>query len=175
MLLQIIGDAADGVGEAAGEVLLAVAVQIHGVAAIAAGHELRNADGAGVRTLQSQGVDARVARVQQVVLQFAAEEFGARRVVEGERGERIDDAVAAGVAAVHRFHADDGDDDFFGHAIEGGGARERLALPLAEFDARLDALAREKQRAIGLPGLRARLGGRGDRCDDGGLEAGVAE
>ena len=47
---------------------------------------------------------------QQELLELAAEEFLARRVVEGERRERIEHAVAAGVAPVVRLDAEDGHD-----------------------------------------------------------------
>ena len=53
---------------------------------------------------------------QQELLELAAEVRGALRVVEGQRGQRVDHPEAAGVAPVDGFHADDRDHDLLGHA-----------------------------------------------------------
>jgi hypothetical protein len=91
-MLQEAGDAADGVGGALAQVDAVVAVEIDGIVALAARHELRDAHGAGVGALDVERADAVFARQQQELLEFAAEKFGARRVIEGQRGERFEDA-----------------------------------------------------------------------------------
>ena len=63
-------------------------------------------------------------RKQQELFEFAAKEFRARRVVEGEGGECVEHAVVAGIAPVQRFDADDRDDHLFRHAELGARPRE---------------------------------------------------
>ena len=82
--------------------------------------------------------------------------IAARRIVERERRERIEHAVAARDAAVQRFDADDGDDVFRRHAALGGDALEGLAVLLPELHAVGDALLGEEALAI-LPPRRARF------------------
>ena len=152
--------AADHVGCAAAQVHPAVTVEVHGVPQDAAGHELRYADGAGVRTLLAQHVDGLLPAMQQVIFQFAAKIIGARRVVEGQRRQGIDDAEAAHVAAIHRFHPDDGDNDLLGHAIDLRGTLQRLGVLLVEPSARFDACGIDEARTVRLPGALRGLGGR---------------
>ena len=105
-----------------------VAVEVHRVPARAARHELRDADRAGIRALHRKDVEAVVARKQQVLLELAAEEARARRIVEGERGEGVDHAEATGVAAVVGLDADDGDHEFRRHAEIALGAPQAVRL-----------------------------------------------
>ena len=93
--------------------------------------------------------EALIAREQHVLLQLAAKEGGSPRIVERERCQRVDHAVAADVAAVVGFHADDRDDDL-------GAARRRLALRARqrlvvvapELHAAVDPLLREERRRV---------------------------
>ena len=160
VLLEVVRDAADGVGRAVAQVGHAVAVEVDRVPEIAAGHELGNADRARVRALDREHVDPRLAREQQIVRQFPAEEIGARRIVEGERGERVDHAPAAGVAAVVGFHANDRDDVFLRHAVDAPRARQHVAVARPELDPGADALRVDEDTAVDLPGLVGLGGGR---------------
>src|SRR4029077_13800762 len=89
VLLEEVGDAAYGVGRIAPEVDRAVAVEVDGEAPLAARHELRDADRAGVRAAHGKDIEAQVAREQQVLLELVAEIGGARGVVECEGSEGI--------------------------------------------------------------------------------------
>jgi hypothetical protein len=73
------------------------------------------------------------------LLQFTAKELLARGgagmagwEVEGQRGQRVDHAVAAHLLPVHGFHADDADDDFDGNQILLGRTLQRGAVRLPE-------------------------------------------
>ena len=98
----------------------------------------------------------------------------ARRIVEGERGERIEHAVLAGDAAVEGFDADDGD-----HVLgRDAGFLVRLLEPRAVLEHELrafgDALLGEEALAV-LPPGRDLLGGLADQLDDLRLRLGLGE
>ena len=63
-----------------------------------------------------------------LVLARGLRRIAGARIVEGERVQRIDDRIAALVAAVAGFHADDRGDDLRRHAEARFGARERVAI-----------------------------------------------
>ena len=157
--------AADGIDRAVDQVDAAIAVEVGGIAADAAGHELRGADGAGVGAPGRHRIQAVLAAVQQELLQLLAEVGGARRKVEGQRGERLDGRELAGVATVEGFHADDGDDDLGGHAMFLRGALQRAGMLFPELQATVDAHWLQEAGPVGWP--VGQLGGRG-RCGGGG-------
>jgi hypothetical protein len=99
------------------------------------------------------------------MLQLAAEEGRARRVIEGQRGERVDHAMAAGVLAVEGLDADDGHDVARRHAVLLLGARQRAAVGAPELDAAGDARLGDELRAVVLP--HRLLGRRADQVEDG--------
>src|SRR5207302_289642 len=99
---------------------------------------------------------ASIAPEEQVMLELIAEIRRARRVVEGESGERVDHAPAAGVAAIEGLHAEDRDYVFGRHAVLVLGALERLAVGVPERDALGNALLGEETRAVFLPGAALR-------------------
>ena len=156
MLLEEAGDAADRILGAVAEVDAPVAVEIDRIAALAAGHELRDADGAGEGTADNERVQPVFAGQEKELLQFLTEEIGAPRVVEGEGGQRLEHAEASGIAPVLRFDTDDGDDDFLGHAVHGTGLGQGEAVFLPEADAVVDAAIVDEARAVAFPGALQR-------------------
>ncbi|EXI80202.1 MAG: hypothetical protein AW12_02917 [Candidatus Accumulibacter sp. BA-94] len=151
MLLQEAGNAADRVRIALPQVDAVIAVEIDGITPLAAGHELRDADGAGVGTLDAERADAVLAREEQELLEFAAEELRSRRVEERERCQRLEDAEAAHVLAVDRFDADDGDDHLGRHAMDRLGALQRRGMCLPERQSAREPLLIDETPAIALP------------------------
>jgi hypothetical protein len=160
--LEEIRHAADGIDAALLQVDAAVAVEIHRIGARAARHELRQADGAGVRAFDRKHIHPGGAREQQVLLELVAEEAGAWRVVEGKRSEGVDHPPVAGVAAVESLDADDGDDVFRRHAVFLLGPLQGIAVFLPELHAFVHAALGEQRRAVFLPGAYA-LGRAADR------------
>ncbi len=94
----------------------------------AAGHELRQPDGAGIGAPPQQRIDLTVAAEQQELLEFFPKESGAARVLEGKRGQGVHHPEIAGVAAIDRLDADDRHDDLLRHAKSVGGAPDRIGL-----------------------------------------------
>jgi len=135
--LQEIADAADRVGGAGREVDLPVAVVVDREAPVRPGHELRNADRPGVRAFHAQRIDFLIAREHEVVFQLAAEVGAPLGVVEGERGEGVDDPIRADVAAEGGLDADYADDDVLGHSVFVRGALERFGVAGPELRRRL--------------------------------------
>src|SRR6267143_3826190 len=156
VLPEEVGDAADRVGRAAAQIDDAVAVEIDRKAPRTARHELRDADRPGVGAAHGEDVDAAFAHEEQVMLELIAEIRRARRVVEGESGERVEHAPAAGVAAIEGLHADDRDHVFGRHAVLALRALERLAVGVPERDAVGNAPLGEEGRAVFLPGAALR-------------------
>ena len=158
--LEVARHRADGVRRAARQVDPAVTIEVHGVLHHARRHELRHAHGAGVAAQRRQGVGAGAVRQRQELLQFAGEERlagGSPRVgcgeIEGQRGQRVQHAVAAQLLAVQGFHADDADDDLCRHAVLPFGALQRRAVGLPERDAGADADRVDEAAAIQAPVL----------------------
>jgi hypothetical protein len=145
---QVVGDRGQYVRARAPQVDPAVAVTVDRVLRDARRHELPHAHGPGV------GADELVELIgefgpaqQEQLLQLGAEERLARRIVERERGERVERLVLADVAAVERLDAHDRDDDLGRHAVFRAQRLERVALGPVERDALVDALLAEEQRA----------------------------
>jgi len=90
-------------------------------------------------------------RKEQELLQLAAEEFRAARIVESERRQRIEHPIAARIAAVIRFDADDRDDHFRRNAELVPGAVQRVAVLVPECDAGVDACGVEESRREFVP------------------------
>ncbi|CFO51154.1 Uncharacterised protein [Bordetella pertussis] len=157
---------------------MAVVIAIDRIAHDAAGHELRHADGAGVRAARL-GVQLVLQRQGDEVAELAAEHVGALglggiEVVECQRRQGVDHAEVAHVAAIQGFHADDGGDDRGRHAVALGGAVEQVLVGVPEFHAPGDALGFDETPAIGQPAapdFLARRAGRGDEAGDGRVVA----
>src|SRR3569623_1038195 len=164
VFLEVIGDAANSVHRIVPEVAVAVAVEIDRIAAEAARDELRLAEGAGVGAFHVERIDALLAGQNQVLLELAAKEFGAGRVVEGQRRERIDDAIFALVSPVAGLDADDGGDDLGRHAVSSLGALQSVDMALPELCAAFDARALNEDRAVLVP--RFAFGRTRDRVDN---------
>ncbi|MCY1547028.1 hypothetical protein D9M68_830610 [compost metagenome] len=132
---------------------MAVAVEVHRVGAKAAWHELRQAHGAGVGAFQAERVDLFLARQHEELAQLLAEERRTRRIVEGQRRQRIDYAVAAGVAAIEGLHADDRDDHLGRHAVLLFGTFQRLFVLTPEIHTAGDTRVGDKDRPVVFPWL----------------------
>ena len=169
VVLQIGGDAADGVDRAVDQVDAAVVVEIDRITAPAAGQELRVAKRAGVGAAIARHVAVLVARQQEQLAQFAPEQFRARRIVERQRGQGADDREVAGVATVDRFDADDGGDHMRRHAVLLFGARQRRGMFGHESASFADAQRFHEAAAVALPGAHARFRRRADQFDHPGL------
>ncbi|MNP11516.1 hypothetical protein D3C76_1037080 [compost metagenome] len=153
---------------------MAVAVEIHGVGAEAARHELRQAHGAGVGAGQAERVDLLLAGQQEELLELLAEEIGARRIVETEGGQRVHHPEVAGIAAEEGLHADDRDDVLRRHAVFLLGAGQGVGVLVPEAHATGDAPVADEHRPVFLPRLDA-LGGAGNGIEDRLLALDVAE
>ena len=149
---QVGSDTADHVRLAAPQVALAVLVEIDRILAVAAGDELRHAHGAGIGAAGGAGIDPLLAREQQEVLELAAEECRARRVLEGQRGERVQHRVATLVAAVIGLDAEDRGDDLRRHAVARLCPLQQIAMRAQELDAGLGPQLGHEDRAIPMPG-----------------------
>src|SRR5437762_3104801 len=99
----------------------------------------------------SERRDALFPREKQELLELAAEEFRAARIVESERRQRVEYPVAARIAPVIRFDADDRDDNFRGNTKLVAGAVQRAAVFMPEDDAGVDACRIEKPRREFIP------------------------
>ena len=170
------GNAADGVAFAGAQVDAPVAVEIDRITPLAAGHELRDAHRSGVGAADFEGIHAVLACEQKEVFELAAEEGGARRVFEGQRGQGFEHAEAPGIAPVLGFDADDGDDDLARHAVDGFGTHQLGAVFLPKREAALDAAGVEEALAVARPGaLLFGHCGRHDGAQNGGIGSGDAE
>ena len=99
------------------------------------------------------------------MLEFAAEECLAGRVIEGERRERVDHAVLADVFAVERLDADDAEQDVHGDAACGLGPLEFGLLLAMDLGATRDATLDQELGPVLVPRQRA-LGRLRDRLQD---------
>ncbi len=173
VLAQIIRHAANCIRLARAQIDLLVAVVAHRVLHDAARQELRNADRAGVGAEHGGRIDLRIARPHQVVFEILAEgrltirAIGGIRVVEGERGQRVEHTEVAHEAPVDRLHADDADDHFRRHAEFFIGALQRGLVGAPEAHAGVDAHRVEKARLIHAPVLDGRGGRRRHELDCG--------
>ena len=141
----------DDVRRTAPQVGVSVAVGVDRIAAIAAGHELGHAHRARERSLGGERRDAELAREKQELLQLAPEEGGAARIVEGERGERVEHPIVADVLAVERLDAEDRDDDLGRHSVALLGPREVALVGAPVRDAGRHARGREERPRIDVP------------------------
>ena len=131
VLVEVVGDAANGIVRIP-EVSMAVGVEIDRVLLIARRHKLTESHGARERANRCKGVLALVARHDQELFQLVAEIGGTARIIERQRGQRIDDAVLAHVAAPLSLDADDGDDVLGRHAVCLRGTVKRRRMPVPE-------------------------------------------
>ena len=153
-------DAADRIGRTAQQVDGAVAVVVHGVAPVAGRHELRQAHRPGVRALDDERIHSGLARQQQQFFQFVAEVVLAAHAVEGDRGQRIDGAERARVAAERGFDAEDSQDHLGGNAELRFGAGQVFGVQRPEARAGGNQVRRQEFRAI----TRVRTRRRGSRA-----------
>ena len=137
------------------EVDATVAIEVDGVVPDAAGQKLWQTDRSGERTVVLVGCAALLLRHQEQVFEFAAKQFGARRIVEGERGKGVEQLEIADIPAVDRFHPDDSHDDSLVHRESLGRSPNRLPVVFPEFDAGLDADRFDESGSISLPGPNA--------------------
>ena len=93
--------------------------------------------------------------------------------MEGQRDEGIEYLVAAIVAAVAGFHANDGDDDFRGHGKLRGSALDQFAVGTIEGNSVIAALVGEEDRPVVLP--RLGLGRTRNRIEDALLDLGLGQ
>ena len=151
MHAQVVCDAADGVDRVAVEVDPAVAIEVHRVGANAARQELRVTERAGEGAAVAGRVARLLTREQEQGFELAPEQFGARWIVEGQGGERRQRLEVAGVAAVDRLDADDGDDDLGRHAELAGGTFQLVRVFVPERTATVDTGVVEETRPVVLP------------------------
>ena len=149
---QVAGDAANGITCASAQVDASVGIEINRETPLAAGHELRDAHGAGVRTANLKTVHVVFAGEQEKMLKFTTEKGRSRRVFEGQRGQRFKDAELPGVAPVLGFHANDCRDDFTGDAVDCLGTDEFGTVFLNELIAAFDPAGIHKPFAVSTPG-----------------------
>mmetsp|Transcript_41232 Transcript_41232/g.96507 ORF Transcript_41232/g.96507 Transcript_41232/m.96507 type:complete len:418 (+) Transcript_41232:404-1657(+) len=160
LLGEVVGHAADCVRRAGEQVDAAVAIKVHRVLAPAAGHELRQAQRAGIAAAHLGGVQPVVAAEPQELGQLAPEKglaLGGARVlggeVEGQRGQRVQHLEAAGDAAIKGLDAEDADDDLGRHAVLALGPGQRGFVLGPEGQAGVDAPGVDEALAVGRPVL----------------------
>ncbi len=137
-------------------------------------HELRQSHGARIRADGRERVETFLAGHYQVLLEFAAEERLAGRVIEGERRERIDHAVLADVLAVERLDADDAEQDIDRDAGRRLGSLEFGLLQAVDLGATHYATLDQEPGSVLVPRERA-LGRSGDCPQDRGLRLDLRE
>jgi len=142
-----------------------VTVKIHRVGAKAARHELRQAHRSGVRALEGQWIDLLFTGQQQELTQFLAEKFGTGRIVESERGQRINHPVIAGITSEKGLDADDRHDDLCRYAVFLLGTGQHGLVLAPEVHTTGDARVGDEHRAIFFP-LLDPLGGLGDGVEN---------
>ena len=131
---KIVGHAADGIHRVGKQIPLAIPVKIDGVVAIAGGHELAHAHGAGIGALERGEWPLLLPGKQHQLGELLGEELLTGGVVEPQGVEAVEHRMAAHLAAIEGLYADDGDDEGSGHPVvllgpgQGGG----VALPEAD-------------------------------------------
>jgi len=103
-------------------------------------------------TRAAQAVQRLLAGHDQVLLELAAEEPAARRVVERERRERVNHAVLAGVLAVERLDAHDRQHHVLRHAA-GRGPPESLGMLARGLDATRNSPVGDEPRRYSCHGM----------------------
>ena len=174
MFSEIVGHAADGVGLVGPDVAQAVVVKVHRIVAVARGYELAVAHGTGIGALHRAHRAAFLARQEQELGQFVAEEVGPGRVVERQGREGVEHPMGAHDPAKAGFDADDGHDVFRRHrkALLGGAQRRLVFGP--EGNALIDAAVLDEDAPVLVP-LKCPFRRPRNRFDDARLVAGVPE
>src|SRR6185437_9073234 len=129
-----------------------IRIRIDGIAPVIRRHELRRAHRPGIGSPHGPRIETGLASQQQKLFEFAAEEFSPCRIVEAQRGQRVQHAVRAGQAAIVGLDADDGGQVLGRDAAAHTGLIERLAVRDPEFRALADAPFGEEDRAVLGPG-----------------------
>ena len=174
VLDKIVGDAAGNVCPVIPDIAFAVAGCIDRVGPKTRWHELRAPHCAGVRAQRFRGVDFFLACEDQELLQFVAEKPGARRVIEREGCERVDDPVSASDTPVVGLDADDADDHFNRYTGFRLNALEHLAIFEPEPGPRANALPGHEDLAV-LGPRQFLFRGRRNLLDDCLLDLGFAQ
>jgi hypothetical protein len=118
---------------------------------------LRCAQRPAVGAAKRRRIPAQLPRQQQELSKFAAEEFGARRIVEGQGRQRIDLAICAGRLPIVGFDPQYRDQIFSSNSAGSGDAFDLLAMQLPVVSAGVDSCARNEALAVPPPG-QGRLG-----------------
>jgi hypothetical protein len=105
------------------------------------------------------------AREQQVLLQFAAEERAARRVIECQRRKGVQYPMGACVPAVAGFNPDDGHDDLRIDTVGLFGLREYRRVLVPECDPPLDPALGQEDFPVFIP-RQPLLGRLAHQCQD---------
>ena len=93
VFLEVVTHARADVRPIAPKIDMTIGVGIDRIAAIVRRHELRRTHGACIRPFDRQRVEADVARQQDELFQLVAEKRSTRRIIEGQRRERIQDTI----------------------------------------------------------------------------------
>ena len=174
MAAEIIRHAADCIGFIAPDIPQTVAIKVNRISPVARRNELTISHSACVRSFQMQWVLAFFACQQQVLGEFPAEEFCPRRVVEGQRRQRIHDPVAARHPAVTGFHTQNCDHVLRRHTEPGFSVRQPTCVVLPEFQALFDSPLLQENPSVFVPLQRA-FGRPGNGIEDALLLLGAAE
>ncbi len=174
MFGEVVRHATDGIHRVGPEVADPVAVEVHGVGAVAGGYELRVAHGPRVGTGEAAGRTLFLEGDLQKGGQFTTEEATAAGVMKGQRRQGIEHAVVTGDASVTGLDTDDGGDDLGRHAILGLGPLEGLRMRLDESGPVGDARRIQEDGAIFIP-AQSMFGGAGHGIQHRLAELGVGQ
>ncbi|MNE26487.1 hypothetical protein D3C80_1198560 [compost metagenome] len=155
MALEVAGNAADGIIRVVPDIDVAVAVEIHGIGAETARHELRQAHGTSIGALEREWVELFFAGQQQELAQLLAEEFGARRIVKTQGRQGVDHPVVTRVAAEEGLHTDDRDDHLGRHTVLALGPGQGLFMLAPEIHTTGNARVGDEHGTVLFPWLDA--------------------
>src|SRR5699024_5277599 len=147
---EVVGDAGDDIGRFVPQIAAAVAIEIDGVGAVTRRHELRPAHGAGVGAGFMAAIEFFFDAQADEVTELLAEEIRARRIIEGQRGQRVQHAVVTEYIAVARFHSEYGGNDVGGHAVALLNAVENGLVLADEFGAGANTLGAQEDASVFL-------------------------
>ena len=153
MGLEVISNAADGIYRVLPDISLVIAVEIDGIAAVTAGHELPIAHRTSIGALQHQWIHSLIASQNQKVLQFLGKELRSTGVINRKRREGIDDPVTTCNPAVIGFDTNDGNDNLCGDACFFFGSLQCIPVFLVKLNSLFLTLFVKKNLPILIPGL----------------------
>jgi hypothetical protein len=155
MFDEIVRNAGEHIGAIFLQIAVPVLAIVHCIGPHARRHELRYAHGARVGAERPARVDIVLAGQQQELFELAPEEVGPRRIIEPKRRKRIQDTVAAHVAAVGSLHTGDGHQVLLRHAGPVGDARQFLVVRAPDLDAPSDTFLVDEPLPVFPPCQRA--------------------